>query len=241
MSKWREVIEDALVELGELEAGDPAEQTDLDVGLRRVRGVIALMSADGGLVPRLSEYTLTVPNPSKAVYKVGPGDGADLSTGSIVDLKALKYQPDGYTDPYELDEVGYGSLIDRSDSHGTRPSAYLFEVDQPVGILRLNAPPLPGEKLILVGYGYLVSVIELEEDSGLSDEYELAIALNLAVSLAPGLGITASRDTKMAAKDAVRVLRKRNRQRPTVRLDSALANMNYGADSSYYGRRLGRY
>lgn len=236
MATWQSVVEGALLEIAVLSPSAVPKQTDLDLGLDRLAGEIALWSADGNLVPRLSEYTLTVASPAKRKYLIGTSDDADYHTAPVRELKALNYWPQDYQDPYELELVNYGSLTDRLYAEGTRPSAYFYEVADPDSVLHLDSPALPGDRLILVGYGYLATELALAQLTGLPAEYELALKLNLAVALAPGFGVQVNRITAMRARDAKRVLRKRNRKRPTVRFDPALATMNYGADSSYYGR-----
>ena len=238
---WQSVIEGALLELAVLSPAATAKPTDLETGLRRLKGQIALWSADGNLVPRIFEYPLVAPNPAKAKYLIGSGADADLATAPIVDLRAIKYLPAGYTKSYELDLVSYGALIDRTIPDGTRPDSYFFEIASPDCVLRLNCSSLPGETLTLVGYGYLASAITLAGETGLSAEYELGLSLDLAVALAPGFGVPLTRVTKDAATDAMRILRKRNRKRPTLRLDPGLGNMNYGADHGYGGYYSGRY
>ena len=232
MATARDVITDALRELGVLAAGETATTDDADSGLQSLNRLIDQWAAESLLIYSETR-TETAVVPSQASYTVGAG--GDINVAWPRFLEDVRWQD---TTPSPDAEYPLRKLTDRDwqrlgqkDLTSVYPSEYYYNPTFPFGTLWLW--PIPtGTTLQIVTY-HKAAVAEftaLNTVLSLPPGYRRMLVKNLALDLAPSYGKQVDGALVEAARESLAVVQRANRR---------LRDLTFPPDSLIGGGRSG--
>jgi len=233
---WRDLIHDAIVEIGAKSDGDALTADEEAGGLRRLKGMLDQWTQDGLLIPfhRNGIHTFSE---SKDVYTFGKAgslsDGADpdvIVAFPVEEIDYLNYRRVGNTNDWPMKRVTLNVLQHNHNENSTWPTLWYFERDHPTARLYFNAPTLSGDSFEMHYTSVMDTSFTASDniDDLFPPGYREALLLNLAIKLAPSYGVKdgrasgLSRQTIEGAAVALKRIRKRHSQVNNAILDPAL-------------------
>lgn len=201
----REYIEWALQDIRAIGIGRAVTNEEAARALVRLNGMLGQWSIDGLVVPYRTVETLTLTggtNPHTI------GSGGTLNTGQPVSIHEAVVVVGGID--YRLDLMGldeYQAIRDKT-VQGI-PERYHFEPGNTLGSIYFDWVPAEAYTFRLASTKRFASFSALTTDDVLPEEYDEAIANNLAIRLAPMYGKDTSAATKQLAAIALRKIRSR--------------------------------
>lgn len=216
----RDIIHDALQEIGVYGSGETPEAADMQLAMRRLNAMLDSWSIEAGAVtvPTMTPVPLTA---GIATYTVGPtGDVVTDRPAMPVLGSFVRYQ--GIDAPVDLVEQSTYNGIPYKTGVGW-PSAVLYRQEVPNIVLTLYPVPSDaGMVLYLANAAAVASFPDLTTDVPFAPGYQEAVALNLACRIAPAFRRTASDDTKRLAASLKGRLRDLNIEVPRAIIDPCL-------------------
>lgn len=205
MSTARDIVTDALIELGVVAAGQAAESEDAALGLRKLNQLMQTWTNARLTFPTLVE--ISVPLDGSASYTIGP-------TGDVVAARPVKVLSATAT----LADVEYHvnvqtrevwDSITVKDVDGGPPCDVWYDAQSTNGRIYVY-PQSTGYTLVLTCQTLLTSFANLSTTVTLPEGYETAMYLNLADRLAPAYGRQLSPDSRRMAAGAMRAVKRTN-------------------------------
>lgn len=236
---WKEIIRDALVEIGAKSATEEIDENETNDAFRRLKGMLGQWGQKGLIVPGLTElkHTFLV---SKGVYTLGEErDNPDIVLDSPVEnINTMTYQQKDHDYPYTVRPTSY-DVVSESHYYGLQyPTCFYYDRAYPLAKIHFDRLAVNGDTITLGYRGHFKNINNLDIDDTITptvppDYYE-AIMLNLAVKIAPSYGIKDGRaqglsnNTIMGAQSALKDIVGRNLKRVESPLDPALKTYRYG-------------
>ena len=224
-TRWDELIEQSLVELGVLVNGESAEDKDIDQGLSYARGMLEDWELKGLMVPGRVRFSYEFAD-SVTSFTIG-GTEPDIDRTPPIRIRAVRYCRAGSDSWYPLTQVSDETLTSspRPGFHG--PTRFVFDNSHPQATLFLNRATDPGDTIQIIAEGMLTDGTDLarSDELDLPSGYERAIRLNLAIEMAASYGV---KDKKLPrtlivlAANAINNIRKKNVRPVNSRVDPAL-------------------
>jgi len=226
----RDIVTDALREIGVLAAGEVAAADDALSGLAALNRLVDQWAAERLTIYRVARTTFTITT-SVGAYDVGTSqtinrlrpdyiDGVSVIDTTVTPNVELPLDP--------LTDDGYRGLSSKSLT-STLPTHFYYDPVYPYGSLKLW--PVPTGTTLT---GVLYSPLQVSEFASLSTTvslpsgYRRMLIKNLALELAPSYGAPVSPDLRAQAGDSVAVVKRRNRPK---------ADLSFGADALLSGGR----
>lgn len=221
--KVRNLIADALLDIGIGAPGETLEADTMQHGLRTLNRLFSLWSIERLMIFRMFKetFTLTI---GDAAYDIGPqGDFVTTRPTRIDTAKVM----DGTRewDLKLLTSSEWQAIPDKTISGRPR---YLYNDDN-IANAELSFFPVPDAAytLILTGWHQLGGYVDLDTIITLPPGYELAVVSNLSVMLAPSHGKPVAPETVAIALESRASIRSHNVEPLTMKSDEAF-NMNGG-------------
>lgn len=216
MATVRDVVTDALIEIGVLAAGEAASSGDADLCFRHFNRMVSMHAAEGLLSYTRTRTTWTISQ--TASYTVGSGGTINIVRPGLEDIEDVRLidtnaTPDTETPLARLTEQAYREIPQKALT-STRPDSWYYNPTMSTGTLYLF--PIPTDSG-LGGAIYTKTEVaqfaSLSTDISLPDGYQEMYVSNLAVRIAPSfqrevsgaLAQAASRSKDIVKRSNVRV------------------------------------
>ena len=217
----REVIEDSLLLLGVGAVGESVETEVLNISLRQLRRLLSIWAAEG-----LAVYSKTVDSliwiGANKSMTIGPTGSLLTAGGSVVtrpieifEITALINKLD-----YTLRRVSFDEYqkIEYKDLTSSIPEVFAYNGTMPDGTLYLN--PIPnGNITIRVVSTKDFTTLALSDTFSFPPGYEEAIQYNLAVRLAPIMGMDVSQIIIQQAANTKFIIERANEDSSQMAID----------------------
>ncbi len=188
MSTGREIIQDALLDIGVGALGEDLEESIMNRSLRIWNRMISSWSAELGPIysSTLDELTWTSGSDSMTI-----GTGGDLNTIRPIQITGVQVTVSGVD--YTLLPVSFEQyqMTPIKDIASNYPMVYSYQREYPLGKIFLYYVPESNIPIRIQSKKALTEV-DLDSTLALPEGYELAIQSNLTVLLAPAHGKVAS-------------------------------------------------
>jgi hypothetical protein len=215
MTTVQTLIDDALIDLGKHTIGDTVHSGMYDVYLRRLNGLLSGWSNQFHMQYQPKE--VIAPLTGAASYTIS-------ATGQIVAPKPIAL----ITAQYQLGDQRYNlrvvksqeewSRIYRQESLSGTAECVFLDAEHPTAKIHVY-PKMSGANLILNYYAPLTKFTAITNQVDLPEGLEELIVAELAIILAPGLGTTASNETKQRAQSLSYAFKRINATVPTLCAD----------------------
>lgn len=246
MATWKEVLQASLVEIGVLEGGEEAQDSDLSNLRLRCAALLETWSLAGLLAPYQAVVSHAITT-GKLSYTVGPVvaglDDADI-TNAVFEHLQVSYSPPEDSDSYLLRETSEEVLKATQSVLNPHPRQYVYRRLDRRAEIALDAPAAVDGKLILRGeapFPELPAIADLgATDFNLPPGYQRAVITNLAMEVADSYGVTGPVliGTASKARNSIMEIRDRNLGEMVSPLDPALRqHRSSGLKYAYRGRR----
>jgi len=205
MTTARELVTDALIDLGEFDPTETIDAADLVRGIRVLNRMLSLWSVQNLLAP----YTISesFAGSGSASYTMGTAGTASATRAKTI-LNA--YANDGSNDtPIEIiDQRKYNNIPDKSTA-GT-PEFLFYDPIYPVGVIYLYRVPSASYTIHIESTKELTGTLAIATTLLLPPEYEEAIVTNLTIRLAPSYKVQITPFMYQAASDSLKPIRNLN-------------------------------
>lgn len=209
MTTPRDLIKDALEDIGAIGVGDsiPGDQS---TGLfNRLNRMLANWSTNGALIfaDTLISHTLTS---GDGEYTIG--SGGDINTTKPTKIKDAYYR--AATIDYNLeiiDEFKYNRIAIKS-LQGGYPDYLYYKTGHPLGTIKLYPLPSAAHTLFLEAEVPLTAFTGLSQTVSLPEGYEEAIQYNFAKRVAGAFGRTLTPEQETLAREGLADIKRANRK-----------------------------
>lgn len=224
----RELIRDALQEIGALSAGEAVSNGDAQVALARFNSLVDKWQIERLTIPTSERKTCDLVT-SQQDYTIGPA-----VTDSIVvtvrphyllsaTLLTTPTTGDAYETPLRLLSEGEWTALRIKDLDSDLPSHARYDPTFPAGTLSLWPVPSSATPDLVVYYATpLAKSATLDTVLSLPPGYEEALRYNLAVRLAPVFGRALPGVVASLAVESLAQIKRANDAPETMRVDAAL-------------------
>jgi len=229
----QELIDDALLELTVLGAGETSSSEDSELGLRRLNRLLDTWNADRRAVyaDQISSHTLT---PSLQPHTIGTSTPTFSVTQRPVSIEAAHLVVSGAVYGINIrDSTWWAGLTDPTLT-GEIPTDLYYAPGWPNGSLYLWPIPTAAHTLELLSRIILSSVTAVTTFT-MPPGYESAVVLSLAEMLATPFQVPPPPDLKQRARDARALIFGNNDPDPHM----VVADVGLGSRSSF-DYRIGR-
>lgn len=220
MATTKDLIKQALRNIGVLSSGEEPDPDDLNDSLLIAQQMIEGWSNERLLVPAVTHETFAVNTVgAKAVYTFGTG--GDLNSArplAIVDIQIK--DASGSTEPVTLTSLAQWKSI-TPQNMVSRPSYAYFEPSYPLAKLYFTSITEADTSLVIVSHKELTALPALNSDTAYPPGYDRCIRLNLEVELASAFERPVNGMTVKLANAAKKTLKRINSTPMTSRVDSA--------------------
>jgi hypothetical protein len=182
----RDLITDAMMEIGVLAAGELPDPTDAAWGVRKLNRVLGQFRTQRLYVPSFTfaQFTLT---PNHQPHTIGP-NGDFVVADVPVDIQSANLVITTSTPPFNQDicieDAEWWAGLSNPALTSTFPTSLYYSRGNPVGSIYLY--PVPDSALTIeLQLRDVLGDVTLDETLGLLDGYSDAIIYSLAESLAP--------------------------------------------------------
>lgn len=227
MATFRDLANDALLDLGVLAAGEVGSNDDLTNALRAMNRLIDQWAAE-----RLTIYTVTATQctlvDGTQTYTVGAGGDFNVPRPTYIDHVTFKYTPAGGTFPIELplskftDDEWAAQTIKTLTS--TLPRGVYYNPTYPLGTIKFwPIPTSPPATLYATLYApeQVGEFTDLNTVVSLPPGYRRFIVKNLAVELAPSYQRNVAPEIMMAASESKQAVKVSNVHMRELVLDTS--------------------
>ena len=203
--------------IGALAVGETLESELANDGLEALNAMMASWSIDELAVyaTKISSHTLT----QSQSFTIGTGGTFNTTRPDRIESAFITLGSSDYIIQI-IDNEQWNSIVSKS-STGTIPSYLKYDANVPLGLISLY--PIPtGGTLTINSYQALQQFNNLTDVLVLPNGYELAIASNLAMQIAPEAGRQVSQDVAKMARESKAAIMRINARMPILGMDSAL-------------------
>lgn len=224
------MISDALAEIGVLGDGETANGDMLDRGLRMLNRMLETQSN-----LRAFDFTsrrITHVTANEASFDIGP-------TGDVVTTRPIKIESatatrGGIEYPVAVIDVDQWDAISYKSATGSIPECIYYDGAYPDGLVYLY--PVTTGATLNIRVTSSVKVLAAYDDLDLPEGYEDALMLALAVRMCPSYGRPVSKETLIAARNAMNVVKRTNRTIKKLKLPAVMTdNGSSGLAAIYKG------
>lgn len=219
MADARQIIQDALIQIGAVDVRDAMPAEDAAFGLRELNRMIASWNAEDLMVYTVDRQTFSFV-PSQQFYTIGTG--GDFNTSRPVVIEMASVLVNGAEIRIEILNDEQWRDVTLKTVSSTFPLQMWANGNYPLNTLAFWPIPTAVNTLVLYTWGQLPSFATVNQTVSLPQGYEDALVTNLAVRLSPGYGIQPSPVLMQNAQMAKARIKRINWE-PTYRsVDSAL-------------------
>lgn len=201
MTKVREILEDALIEIGVLSVGDSLKADDAKFGLRALNRLLQKWNIDELMVFTVNrtEWPLQA---GKQAYTIGVGGDFNTPRPTRIQMVSVLL-PAGQEIPVDiLNDQEWRDLVLKTTT-STFPTKMWPTGNVPLNSLYLWPVPTDSTvKLVLYTLGKTESFTTINEDIVFPNGYEEALVTSLAISLASSYQLPVSAALALRASDA---------------------------------------
>lgn len=220
MTTVRDILTDALEEIGVVAVGQPAQAEDVARALRVLNRRLQTWSQRRLLLPVLVE--VSVPLTGQASYTIGPS-GAVVAARPIKVVHATATDASGYEYPVDvLNQFGWDAIAVKNSAGGP-PSDVWYEAANTNGRVHVY-PKASGYTLQLDCHAVLATYTDVNATVVLPDGYEDAMVLDLADALCTSFGKACPPDLLRRATAAMRAVKTANAEPLLLEVDGAAAH-----------------
>ena len=213
MSTARDLIKDALMDIGVIASGETPSASESQDALRVFNRMLGRWSLKSLLVNKITIETFTL-NTNQSSYSIGSLADFDTSRPTQI-LKANIKDINGHEYPLEIINYQQWSEITLKSLSSSLPCKLYFEPTAPNGMIHLYPVPSESKELVLYSLKPLTKISDIDEEVNLPDGYEDAIVSNLAVRLATQFGRVVPPEVKEIAVLSLLAI-KNNNSRPVL-------------------------
>lgn len=218
MASATTLIKDALQDLGVLSAGQEPGANDLTDGRRKLNNMLASWSTSSILVPYRTQVSHVLDGSES--YTIGSGGDINTTRPLKIVSAYTTHQVRDYPIHVCRDRAEYDSIYQK-DITGI-PRILYYEPEVPLGKIFIWYVGDASYTLFMNTQGQLASFSDDTTDVDLAPGYDLAIASNLAIVLAPMNETEISAELAKTAKDSLAQIKRLNRQEPVMNYDDAI-------------------
>lgn len=205
------IITDALKEIQVISEDETPSATMLSDGLRMLNRLLETLSQRITFAPQMT--TLTKVLAGESTLTIGP-TGALVATRPIT-IEAAHVLDGAISYPVQvIDRAQWDALTYKAEP-GDMPTCIFYDGTYPNGTLYLH-PVSSGNTLVLRSVSVVKSFATISTELDMPPGYEDAIMLRLAVRMAPGYGVALSPETALAARVAMKEIKKTNLDIPLL-------------------------
>jgi hypothetical protein len=222
----RELIRDALQEIGALAVGEAVSNADAQAALVRLNSMISTWQTERLMIDNVTRYDFSLVANQQS-YTIGP-TGADFTLA--IRPRTIEYAnlvvisgSDTYEVPLELIDDAHWADLRVKGTTSSLPSKMAYSVGMPLGTL--DFWPVPSDSTVDVALYIpipLAAGLTLDSVLTLAPEYEEAIRYNLAIRLAPVFGRPVDATIGMLATESKATVKRANPVSLTMRVDDAI-------------------
>lgn len=222
---WGEIVTRAYRQFNVKGIGRSLNSDEMSFGLELLKDKLDAWSLNGHFVPGYERHVVTVPDPAKATYNVGPNE--DINVVQVpfrLDSATFKGTTD--IDFRPLNKMDHRAYQEIATTLQGRPWGFYYEARHPIGIVSLSSVPLPGDKFAIHYPRYILPDGDLDpiSDAVVPLGYERYMYLSLALELSDSQGIAMNR-LRRVTHEVTRLettIREGNRKSPRAFVDSAV-------------------
>lgn len=235
------LIEDALLDLGVLAAGQTLGANDLTLGLRRLNAMLSKWRTERLTIPVVTRSVYNLVD-GTASYTIGSGGTFNQDRPETIEAASIILDPT--LDPVVEQPIG-GSITPESwagltaKDVGGVPSRLYYERLYTASLGRINLYPVPDSStydLVIYTPTPLAAFADGDTSYVLPSGYEEAIVANLAVRLAPAFGASPSADLRARATASLNGVKHANATVPELGFDPSMVGRARHAFDIYAGR-----
>jgi hypothetical protein len=183
-----ELIEEARRKLGVHADEEPLQAQELTTGLRTLNMMLKTWQAEGVMAWTLTEGTITLVD-GDADYVVGSGGSFTTVPLEIVDMRITRSSRDMPMHRLSREEY-YAIPVKTSEGY---PTSWYYDRQRAGGTIYVWPAPDSAAGTLKFTYRRIIMDMDVSaDDIDLPQEWHEAIVYNLAVRLAPGLGVVSS-------------------------------------------------
>jgi len=192
MTKVREIVQDALIELGAQAPADAMPAEDASYALRALNRMIQKWNTEELMIYTINRqlFPITV---GQQVYTIGIGGNINIPRPVKIEMASILIQT-AAANPVELplteltDQDWWNTPVKNVQS--AYPTQYWLTGNMPLNEMYLwPIPTNASSELVLYSWGKTEAFVSLNDDVILPNGYEEALVTNLAVALSNSYGI----------------------------------------------------
>jgi len=233
MAEVRDIIGDALRELGVLGAGEPLSDDEATNGLAILNDLVDSLSAERLAIFKVVRTLFSIVSGTQD-YTVGTGGTVNVARPVFLDGVALvdtAPTPDFETPLGSFTEAGWASVPDKAVT-GPRPNAYYYTPTFPLGTLSLwPAPTDSGLQGVVYAPQAVSEFTALDDAISLPPGYRRMLKKNLAIELAPSYERPASDELRRAAVESKAIVKRANIRSAEMSIDPGALGQAAGGRS----------
>lgn len=199
------LIQDAMIEIGAIDAADPApSNNELAYGLRLLNYMLSDWSNRRIRIYTTTQYSKALTS-GTSEYTIGSGGDIDEARPTVIEGMFVRDSGGNDYAMAALTEREYRNIVDKDTS--ARPTSYLYQGDYALGKIALY--PAPGDSSYTLYIDCLVpltAIASLTTSVSLPPGYEEAIRTNLAIRLVPAYGKAVNQATAVTAANSLAAL-----------------------------------
>lgn len=239
MATLRDLITDALLDLGVLGPSEVPDAGQADLGLRRTNRLLNKWRAENLLIPNIVRATATL-TASQTSFSVGTGGNVNIPRPGLQQIEGVGYVDTGVTPNLELPlplmtEAEYKAIRQKALT-STRPTRAYYTPTYSGSLGTLYPWPIPTVSGLLWAVYYwapLALFATINDTVTVPDAYESMLVKNLALDLA---GPFQREAPPLLVRDAAQSMGvvKRSNQRPVeLRFDAGALIQSAGAGYNF--------
>lgn len=240
MTTAREMITDALQEIGVYSPGQPVGDDDAQTGLTQLKRMLDLWSNESLMTYAILEQHFTlIPNQNK--YTIGTSGGADVPQTRPIRIiigPGTAYLKDSNSNTYQVNVVprDVWNLIGNRGPNtiSNVPDTLFYDPKYPLGEINIFPMPSASIELYFDSYLPLQTINDLSTDFTLPPGYEDAVQHNLAVRCGPFFKTAlVSQDVKDLAAYGKKIIKRTNKRELLALYDPELTSIGQGTYNIY--------
>ena len=228
MTTARQLIQDAIIDLGQLAVDDTPDAASMKFGLRTLNRMLGSWANERLLIPYTETENFAISSGS-ASYTMGSGGTASsVRAKKITDCYIEDSQ--SYDRPIEIiDQRRYNKISNKALTG--IPSQLFYDPVYPVGVIYFYKVPGGSYTAYIESLKILHSTLALGTTLALDVEYEDAIVLSLRNRLAKSYGVNVTMEMFAEAKDAKDLIKLTNAGNIIEQMDMPAGVGGYSQES----------
>lgn len=236
----RDIVTDALADIGVLGAGEVADAGQGSAALRKLNSRLDLWKARNLFIPHLTRATATL-TASQASFTVGAGGQINIPRPGLGQLERVTYIDTGTNPALELSlgplllEAEYQAIPDKAET-GSLPSQVYYNPTYPLGTLYpFPIPTGAGLQWVLYYWAPVAEFADINVVVDLPAGYRQLLITALAVDLLPSYSRQPNPALVAQAAEAMRTVTLSNQRLVMLHNDADGITHGWGAVDIYSG------